>query len=418
MAGQLQAERAQAQLKADRGGVDQRAAPRLSERGRVEPDSVSDALNEGPQSQSLLRMRQAFDESPRVQSQLALQRALNRTRALEANEGEQPEQEARSEPAQLAAMPGDTGKPDDPPSTPVQKKPNATGMPDHLKAGVESLSGLPMDDVRVHFNSPKPAAVQAHAYAQGTDIHLAPGQEKHLAHEAWHVVQQKQGRVKPTLQAKGVAINDDEGLEREASRLGRAASLSRPLARGRQQPIAKGSTKIVQKADRPREEKEREEKVHEGGEDVHEEKEQFPNLSYHDIDWEENAEWSDVKIANEEDSDDEGSETKTTGIWSQSWVRTNVTREILNIINQDTTALVVGDIREFSFTLENVRFIVRLYMDRRHPPVHIVSCRHQNLRSPPPSPQPPRSGQPLWVPPPLEDDPDLPSPPPGFPEAR
>ena len=27
------------------------------------------------------------------------------------------------------------------------------------------------------------------AYAQGSDIHLAPGQEQHLPHEAWHVVQ-------------------------------------------------------------------------------------------------------------------------------------------------------------------------------------------------------------------------------------
>lgn len=35
-------------------------------------------------------------------------------------------------------------------------------------------------------------------YSQGTDIHIGPGQEKHLPHEAWHVVQQKQGRVKPT----------------------------------------------------------------------------------------------------------------------------------------------------------------------------------------------------------------------------
>ena len=45
-----------------------------------------------------------------------------------------------------------------------------------------------MDDVNVHYNSNKPAQLQAHAYAQGTDIHLGPGQEKHLPHEAWHVV--------------------------------------------------------------------------------------------------------------------------------------------------------------------------------------------------------------------------------------
>ncbi len=59
-----------------------------------------------------------------------------------------------------------------------------------------------MKDVKVNYNSPKPAQLQAHAYAQGTDIHVSPGQEKHLPHEAWHVVQQKQGRVKPTLQLK------------------------------------------------------------------------------------------------------------------------------------------------------------------------------------------------------------------------
>jgi hypothetical protein len=52
-----------------------------------------------------------------------------------------------------------------------------------------------MDDVKVHSNSDKPAKINAHAYAQGTDIHPASGQEKHLPHEAWHVVQQKQGRV-------------------------------------------------------------------------------------------------------------------------------------------------------------------------------------------------------------------------------
>jgi hypothetical protein len=73
-----------------------------------------------------------------------------------------------------------------------------------------------MDDVRVHYNSAKPAQLQALAYTQGTDIHVAPGQEKHLPHEAWHVVQQKQGRVQPTMQLQGVNINDNEGLEKEA----------------------------------------------------------------------------------------------------------------------------------------------------------------------------------------------------------
>src|SRR5687767_11322353 len=83
-----------------------------------------------------------------------------------------------------------------------QPRQNNTGLPDNLKAGVEALSGYSMDDVKVHFNSDKPTQLQALAYAQGTDIHIAPGQEKHLPHEAWHVVQQKQGRVQPTMQMK------------------------------------------------------------------------------------------------------------------------------------------------------------------------------------------------------------------------
>lgn len=108
--------------------------------------------------------------------------------------------------------------------SPFQKKENNTGLPDNLKSGIENLSGYSMDDVKVHYNSEKPAQLQAHAYAQGTDIHLASGQEKHLPHEAWHVVQQKQGRVKPTLQMKGkVKVNDEEELENEAEAKGREA---------------------------------------------------------------------------------------------------------------------------------------------------------------------------------------------------
>jgi len=106
----------------------------------------------------------------------------------------------------------------------IQKKKNNTGLPDNLKSGIENLSGYSMDDVKVHYNSDKPAQLHAHAYAQGSDIHLASGQEKHLAHEAWHVVQQKQGRVKPTMQMKDkVNINDDTGLEKEADVMGEKA---------------------------------------------------------------------------------------------------------------------------------------------------------------------------------------------------
>lgn len=103
-----------------------------------------------------------------------------------------------------------------------------TGLPERLKAGIESLSGLAVDDVRVHYNSARPADVHALATTQGADIHLGPGQEQHLPHEAWHVVQQKQGRVKPTRQLDGAAINDDVGLEREAVQMGARALQTTP----------------------------------------------------------------------------------------------------------------------------------------------------------------------------------------------
>lgn len=107
------------------------------------------------------------------------------------------------------------------------------GLPHQLQKGIESLSGYSMGDVKVHYNSPKPAQLQAHAYAQGTDIHLSSGQEKHLPHEAWHVVQQKQGRVKPSYQLKTKApINDDSHLEKEADEMGAKA-----LQANKQKPL-------------------------------------------------------------------------------------------------------------------------------------------------------------------------------------
>ncbi len=111
-------------------------------------------------------------------------------------------------------------------AAPIQRMENKTGLSDSLKTGVETLSGIDISDVRVHRNSAKPASVQAHAYTQGSNIHVAPGQEKYMAHEAWHVVQQKQGRVQPTVSVNGMAVNDNPGLENEADMMGaKAASL-------------------------------------------------------------------------------------------------------------------------------------------------------------------------------------------------
>jgi hypothetical protein len=119
----------------------------------------------------------------------------------------------------------------------TQRKENNTGLPDNLKSGVESLSGQSMDDVKVHYNSSEPANVQAHAYAQGSDIHVGPGQEQHLPHEAWHVAQQKQGRVQPTTEVNGMPVNDSPALEAEADNMGAKAT----------QMVAKDSDAPLQK---------------------------------------------------------------------------------------------------------------------------------------------------------------------------
>jgi len=98
-------------------------------------------------------------------------------------------------------------------------------LPEALRSGIESLSGVSMAGVKVHYGSPRPAELGAAAFARRNDIHLGPGQERHLPHEAWHVVQQARGRVQPTLRAAGgVSINDDPALEREADAMGERAA--------------------------------------------------------------------------------------------------------------------------------------------------------------------------------------------------
>lgn len=101
-------------------------------------------------------------------------------------------------------------------------RPNLTGIPTQMKLDFEQRSGLPFDDVRVHYNSDKPAQIQAWAYTQGKQIYVAPGQERHLPHELGHIVQQKLGKVRPTGFIHGLPVNDQPDLESGADALSRA----------------------------------------------------------------------------------------------------------------------------------------------------------------------------------------------------
>jgi hypothetical protein len=156
-------------------------------------------MMEGGASMQLKQMQQIANNSAQVGQLKQLQSAANNSPQVRATAQLQAAASAKTAPARN------------------------NGLPAQLKQGIESLSGISMDDVNVHYNSSEPAQLKAHAFAQGTDIHVAPGQEQHLAHEAWHVVQQKQGRVKANTQLKGIGINDDSSLEREADQMGAKA---------------------------------------------------------------------------------------------------------------------------------------------------------------------------------------------------
>jgi len=178
--------------------------------------------------QTLSRLQQRASASPQVAQLWRLQALAAGRSALVAQLASGPEEEELVQGKFATAQP----------QPQLQQAPHAnnTGLPDQLKSGIESLSGFSMDDVRVHYNSSQPAQLNALAYAQGSDIYLAPGQERHLPHEAWHVVQQAQGRVRPTLQMKeGVSVNDDVGLEREADVMGGKAMQTQAIQRAVQQ---------------------------------------------------------------------------------------------------------------------------------------------------------------------------------------
>lgn len=125
----------------------------------------------------------------------------------------------------------------------VKSSQSTNGLPTQLKENMEAMGGVDLSDVRVNYNSSKPKTMGALAYAQGSQIEIAPGQEKHLPHEAWHTVQQKQGRVKPNnqIQGKGLPLNDDPVLEKEADVMGEKAVQMKCTSCGKEEKVNNAS---------------------------------------------------------------------------------------------------------------------------------------------------------------------------------
>lgn len=103
-----------------------------------------------------------------------------------------------------------------------QVQPNRTGIPSRMKLEFESRSGLSLDGVRVHYNSPHPQSLNARAYTDGQNIFLGPRQEPCLRHELGHIIQRSRRSVEPTCTVAGCPVNDSPELEREADRLAAA----------------------------------------------------------------------------------------------------------------------------------------------------------------------------------------------------
>ena len=107
-----------------------------------------------------------------------------------------------------------------------------TKMPEQVQAKMEQSFGTDFSSVNIHKDSSSATQMGAQAYAQGNDVHFAPGKynpntqggQELLGHELTHVVQQRQGRVSGAQNKDGANINADPSLENEADEMGRKAA--------------------------------------------------------------------------------------------------------------------------------------------------------------------------------------------------
>ena len=129
-------------------------------------------------------------------------------------------------------------------------------LPEAVKGRMEQSFGTDLSAVRVHEGEAAPA-LGARAFAQGDEVHFAPGQydpqgqggQELLGHELAHVVQQRQGRVSGVqgrvsgVQGKGNIVSD-AALETEADRAGEKAARGESAGLG---PVGNARSGAVQR---------------------------------------------------------------------------------------------------------------------------------------------------------------------------
>ena len=129
-----------------------------------------------------------------------------------------------------------------------------THLPEEVQAKMENSFGQDFSEVNIHSNSSQATDIGAQAFAQGNDIHFAPGKydtnslsgQELLGHELTHVVQQNQGKTGPgNIHGKGLNINTDPALEKEADEMGKMAAQGNEIT-----PLhSTASTSLQMKAD-------------------------------------------------------------------------------------------------------------------------------------------------------------------------
>lgn len=96
------------------------------------------------------------------------------------------------------------------------KKTKDTNIPAPIKAEIEALAGVRLDNVNVHYNSDKPLERQTEAYTEGFDIYLAPNSERYLTRELWVVaryIRQKESNKSQTQEKEEQTEPINKGVE-------------------------------------------------------------------------------------------------------------------------------------------------------------------------------------------------------------
>ena len=99
------------------------------------------------------------------------------------------------------------------PNQEAQREPGGVPLPAAIQKEYEEKSGVPLDDVRVHYDSSIPSEFNAKAFTYGNAIYLGVGEQNSLEHEVVHTIQQKLGIVNPTHTENSLPVNTDPKYE-------------------------------------------------------------------------------------------------------------------------------------------------------------------------------------------------------------